>query len=187
MEQLEENARPILEALWSSRSPSPTGLSSEQCDILARWTFKTSAALNYSVDYKKIIPLEQIHQFYISGHLPENATVNLAFCHRVGIRWILGGNKKYVFQSKRITDTQKRETYVITLQFYRLLLRLAWVPVDGIRAAAIPSSAVFRIFPQDKPVQVVRRHIFRDLPQFHFTATILAEEVFSDNLTARGM
>jgi hypothetical protein len=132
--------------------------------------------LNYSANYKRIVPLEPIRHFHTAGRLPENATVDLALCHGVGIRWLLGGNKKLVFRSRRITESQKRATYVITLQFDHLLLRLAWVPVDGVKAVVAPASAVDRIFPPDNVVQVVRGRIFRDHAQFHFMATMLAEK-----------
>ena len=64
------------------------------------------------------------------------------------------------------------------------MLRLAWVPVEGIKAAILPSNVVYRIFPQDSSeIQLVRGRIFKDDAQFHFMATILAEEgVFPNNL-----
>ena len=174
MAHLEGDTRPILEALWDGRSP--TVLTHKQCIILAKWTFKTAATLNYSANYKRIIPLDHIRQFYTFGRLPENATIDLAFCYRVGIHWLLGGNRRFVTQSG-LTESQKRVTYVATLQFDHLLLRLAWVPVDGVKAVAAPVRAVYRIFPQDNSeLQVVRGRIFRDHAQFHFTGTMLAEE-----------
>jgi len=174
MAQLEEGTRPLMEALWDGRSP--TVLTFEKCNTIAKWTFKTAATLNYSVDYKRIIPLEHIRHFHTTGRLPENATVDLALCRRVGINWILGGNKRFVVISKKITESQKRATYVISLQFDHLLLKLSWVPVDGVKAVAAPSNAVYRICPQDNTVQVIRRRIFRDHAHFHFIGTILAEE-----------
>jgi hypothetical protein len=174
MAQLEVDTRPILEALWDARNPPVLTL--EQCNSLSKWTFKTAATLNYSANYKRIVPLDHVRQFHAKHRLPENATVDLAFSYRDGIHWIVGGNTKFVTLSGRITNSQKRATYVITLQFDHVLLRLAWVPVDKVKAIAAPTSAVNRIFPQGNAVQVVRRHIFRDHAQFHFTATVLAEE-----------
>jgi len=173
MARLEEDTKPLLEALCAGQSPIV--LTHEQCNSLARWTFKT-AALNYSANYKRIIPLEQIRQFYTAGRLPENGTIDIAFCYQVGIHWVIGGNRRFVTRSG-LTDAQKRGTYVATLQFDHLLIRLAWVPVDGVKAVAAPASAVYRIFPQDKSeLQLVRGRIFKDHAQFHFTATMLAEE-----------
>jgi hypothetical protein len=89
----------------------------------------------------------------------------------------MGGNRKFAIRYRRIPESQKRATYVITLQFDHVLLRLAWVPVDGVKAVTVPASAVYRIFPQDNSeLQIVRGRIFRDHAQFHFTATMLAEE-----------
>jgi hypothetical protein len=78
---------------------------------------------------------------------------------------------------KKITDSQKKASYVITLQFGHVLLRLSWVPVEGIKAIILPANVVYRIFPQDNSeLQLVRGRIFKEDAQFHFMATILAEE-----------
>jgi hypothetical protein len=173
MAKLEEETRPLLELLLTGCS---TVLTSEQCDILARWTFKTAAALNHSANFKRIVPLEQIRQFFTAGRLPENATVDFAWCYRVGIHWFVGGNKKFALLSSKITKSQKIASHVITFQFDHVLLRLVWVPVEEIKAIIIP-NIVYRIFPQDNSkLEVVRGRIFKDDAQFHFMATILAED-----------
>ncbi|MFI5330875.1 MAG: hypothetical protein ACHQ2F_07540 [Desulfobaccales bacterium] len=156
----------------------PTVLTLEQCNILARWTFKTVAALNYSSKYKKIVPLKHIRQFFITGKIPENATVDFAWCYSVGIRGVVGGNKKFVTdQYRRLTDSQKDASYVITLQFDHVLLRLAWVPVFGVKAVIVPTNAVYRLCPQvSSELQLVRGRFFKDHEEFHFTWTLLAEE-----------
>jgi hypothetical protein len=180
MARLEEDTRPFLEALSVDRSPMV--LTNNQCIILAKWTFKTASTLNYSSNYKRIIPLDHIRQFYTSDRLPENATIDIAFCYQVGIHWVIGGNRKFVTKSG-LTESQKSHAYVATLQFDHVLLRLAWVPADGVKAAALPTNAVYRIFPQDNSVEILRGRFFRDLEQFHFIATMLAEEgVYQGNL-----
>ncbi len=181
MAQLEEDTRPLLQVLMTGHS---TTLTDKQCNILARWTFKTASALNYSVNFKKIIPLEHILEFFIDSRLPNNATVDFAWCYTERIHWFVGGNKKFALLSRKITNSHKKASYVITLQFGHVLLRLAWVPVDGIKAFNNPTNAVYRIFPQStSELKVIRGPIFKDDSQFHFMATVLAQEgVYPSNL-----
>ena len=107
MAQLEKDTRPLLEALLTGHSMM---LTREQCNILARWTFKTAAAGNYSVSYKKIVTLEHIHQFFITGQLPENATVDFAWCYNARYSLDFGWQQKVRFiikENDRVTKMGK--------------------------------------------------------------------------------
>ncbi len=180
MSGLEVAARPILESLWKGVCPKMLGRN--VCDTLARWTFKTAVTLNYASNYKKIIPLEQIHCFYNEGRLPDNSTVDMAFCPADGVNWVIGGNKKFALMSTDLEESIK-PSYLITLQIEALLLRLAWTPVDCVKVLEI-CNAVCRIFPLRqlaKRVEITGR--CADRRQLHFVATIFAEDgVYPDGL-----
>lgn len=172
MSALEVAVRPILEKLWNGTSPRI--LSRDTCDTLARWTFKTAATANYACDYKKIIPAEHLHWLYEQGRLPDNATVDIAFCEPDGIHWVLGGNRKLVTFSKE-HEKALMSFYLVTLQIECLLLRLAWAPMEEVAVLEIPNG-MCRISPIvgfDKHVQITRR--WRDRWQLHFIGTIFAE------------
>jgi hypothetical protein len=173
MSGLEVAARPLLESLLGG--VCPRGLSLSLCDTIARWTFKTAVTLNYASNYKKIIPLEQIHRFRSEGRLPENATVDIAFCEPNGLYWVLGGNKKFALLTKDLERSIK-QSYHFTLQFESLLLRLAWTPIECVQVVEI-RNAMCRICPPKqivKDVQITRR--FFDRWQLHFGHTIFAED-----------
>lgn len=173
MSKLEVEVRPVLEALWGSYRP--TILSSKQCYTLAKWTFKTAAVANYASDYKKIIPRAQLRQFYADGCLPANATVDIAFGPPDGIYWLLGGNKRFHVKTKKASPALQK-SYVVTLQFERLLLRLAWTPDEHIKAVQI-HNVMCRVYPLILPaLRLVFRGAFKDRWQLHFSATAFAEE-----------
>jgi hypothetical protein len=173
MSKLEVEVRPILEAFWANHLP--TVLSSKQCRTLARWTYKTACAVSYASNYKKMIPQPQIRQFYADGRLPENATVDIAFCAANGLHWVIGGNKKVVVLSANAQEILKK-AYVITLQFEQLLLRLTWTPDKRVTAIEFADS-MCRIFPLQQPAAyLVFNRVFKDRWQFHFSATMLAED-----------
>ena len=177
MSQLETDTAPLLGALW--KQTSPTILTPAQCLTLARWTFKTAATISYSSDYKKIIPIQHIHDFGTTQRLPENSSVDMAYCANGDrlIQCLQGGNKRFAVRDPNVTEVILKDSYVMTLHFHHVMFRLAWSPVNGVRAQPIPKQAVFRVFPpsdEDLLVQLVR--VFRDHFQFHFVSTVLAED-----------
>jgi hypothetical protein len=78
MSNLEADVTPIIEALWNVEAP--TILINGQCHTLARWFFKTACVMNYSANYKKIIPRLQVQEFYQRQQLTDNAFVDIAYC-----------------------------------------------------------------------------------------------------------
>jgi hypothetical protein len=180
MSGLEVASRPILEMLWDG--VSPRFLDRETCDTLARWTFKTAACLNYACDYKRIIPLKHLHWFYDTGRLPDNSTVDLAFCPADGLHWVIGGNKGLCLLTTDLLESL-RPSYHVTIQIEALLLRLAWTPLETVSVHHFGDEYSCRIFPLrqfSKEVTITRR--FRDRWQFHFTGTMFAEDgVYPNN------
>ncbi len=182
---LETEMIPILEALWTPISP--TILTPAQCLRIAEWTFKTAVTISYASEYKKIIPIRHVHDFYQTKCLPGNATVDLAYCARSdrSIQTLQGGNKKFGIRDPSITESNLTETYLVTLHFDHVMLRLGWCPVAGIRSQPIPNESVFRIFPppvQDIVLQLVNGKVFRDHFQFHFIFTFFTEDNLVDSL-----
>ena len=179
MSQLETDTKPLLEALWKPKSP--TVLSPVQCLTLARWTFKTAAISNYSSDYKKIIPIQHIHDFNETQRLPANSTIDMAYCANGDrlFHCLQGGNKRFLTRDSNMKESSMKGSYIITLHYHHVMLRLAWTPTNGVRAQPVPKQAVFRLFPScegDLFVQLVQGQYFRDHFQFHFVATLFAED-----------
>lgn len=188
MRHLENQARPLLVALWDG--VHAVTLTREQCATLARWTYKTASALNYAVNYRGIIPLNQIRQFFARGRLPENGTVDVAYAAIPGLHWILGGNRIFAARSTHVTRSQCGESYVVTLQFHHMLLRLAWAPIEHVSASLLPPGALHRVSPLNKELvslRVLRQGYFQDIAQLHFKATVFAEEgVYPDHDVVAG-
>jgi hypothetical protein len=179
MSRLEDDITPLLEALW--KLGSPTLLTPDDCLTVARWTFKTAATVAYSSAYKRIIPIQHVHDFFNTQHLPPNSTVDLAYCARGDrlIQYLLGGNKQFALRDPQPAEADLAKIYTITLHFHHVMLRLAWTPIDGIKAQPVPKDLVFRLFPppdRDLFVQPIKGRVFRDHFQFHFVATMFGED-----------
>jgi hypothetical protein len=95
MSVLEADVTPLIEALWEVETP--TILTNEQCHTLARWFFKTACIMNYSANYKKIIPRLHVKEFYKFQQLPCNSYVDIAYCGMgtSEYNWVQGGNKQF--------------------------------------------------------------------------------------------
>jgi hypothetical protein len=174
MSELENSMKPLLLGVLDDRSP--TILSKEQCLLFSKWAYKTAIIINYSVPYKKIIPISQVHNFYLKKELPSNFKVDLAFCQEINLHWLIGGNKVFAVFNK-YNDLIK--SYIITIQLDHLLIRTSWTPLSNLQVLPIPVSSVYRIHPQENDeqlIQVIRGGVFRDIEQFHFIATIIAED-----------
>lgn len=178
MSKLENETKPILLAILDDRSP--VILTREQCLTLSKWAFKTAITLNYSVNYKKIIPLTHANFYYLNNEIPKDVKVDLAFCKEVNIRQLIGGNKK-VIHSNDYTDKFDilNKSYITTIQFDHLLIRVAWTPDPKVSVVQMPFSSVYRIHPQEDEefiIQVIRGGVFRDISQFHFVGSSLVED-----------
>jgi hypothetical protein len=178
MSTLENQFKPLFVALYDENSSK--FLTAEQCLIIAKWAFKTAVTSNYSANYKKIIPLDQIHSFYQDNDLPSNLKADLAFCAQVGLRKLIGGNKLAI-----IPNTYKNQkelinkSYIATFQFDHLLIRISWTPDAKIQIRNIDSSTVYRVYPQEKErilIQYVKDKVFKDIAQFHFFSSIIVED-----------
>jgi hypothetical protein len=184
MSLLEVDTTPLLEALW--KPVSPTLLTPDECLTVARWTFKTAATVAYSSEYKKIIPIQHVHDFFNTQRLPTNSTVDLAYGARGDrlIQCLQGGNKQFALRDLQPAKADLAKSYLITLHFHHVMLRLAWTPIDGIKAQPVPKDAVFRLFPPpDRAlfVQLIKGQVFRDHFQFHFVATMFGEDGLYDD------
>ena len=77
------------------------------------------------------------------------------------------------------------KTYIITVQFDHLLMKVSWASDSRFQVVSSPESAVYRIYPQsydEITIQVVRGSIFRDIAQFHFNASFIIEKNIYQNL-----
>lgn len=174
MSEIENSIKPILLAVLDDRSP--TILSKEQCILFSKWAYKTAITINYSVNYKKIIPLSQVRDFFIKKELQPNIKVDLAFCKEINLHWLIGGNRKYAILNK-FENLEK--CFIITIQFDHLLIRVSWTPYNNLQVLPVPASYVYRIYPQaneEQLIQVIRGGVFRDIEQFHFIASMIAED-----------
>ncbi|MBN2562283.1 MAG: hypothetical protein JXQ75_15265 [Phycisphaerae bacterium] len=134
------------------------------------------------------MPLQHIHEFFATRRLPANATVDLAYCARSdrSIQTLQGGNKRFAIRDPNVSESDLKDTYLITLHFDHVMFRLGWTPVTGIRAQPVPKETVHRLFPppgQDILVQATKGKVFLDHVQFHFLATIFSEDGLFDRGT----
>lgn len=177
MSKLENDILPVFESLW--KAPKWTVLTKEQCMLIARWTFKTAVTMSYSSDFKKIIPIKHIHDFYATQCLPINATVDIAYCGKghLHIQCLQGGNKIFAAKDVNVIKQKMMDSYFITLHFNHVLLRLAWTSINGTMAQSVPYHSVFRIFPTScNNIFINPQKIFIDHSQFHFRFTLFAED-----------
>jgi hypothetical protein len=49
----------------------------EDCELVARWTFKTAAMINAGSNYRRIIPPQHLHDFYEREQLPRGTGVDV--------------------------------------------------------------------------------------------------------------
>lgn len=180
MSTLEMEFKPIFIALYDEQGPLI--ITQSQGSIFARWAYKTAITTNYSVNYKKIIPIDQIHSFYSENDLPQNLKVDVAFCKEVGIHYLIGGNRLAIIPESY--DRKKEfldRSYVVTFQFDHLLIRLSWSPDAQIRVRNIPNKAIYRIHPLDLKemmIQYIKDELFDNISHFHFFSTIFVEKSF---------
>lgn len=183
MSDLENQFKPLFEGLYEEESPII--LTNEQCIIISRWTLKTAIALNYSVHYKKIIPLNQARYLYSNPDVPANLNVDLAFCYDVGIKQLVGGNKLAILSNKYENEKSIiNQCYIITLQFDHLLLRIFWTPDPRIQIKDIISSKVYRIYPlegEEIIIQYVKDGLYKDISQFQFHSPIIIDDKVKEN------
>lgn len=183
MSKLESQFKPLFEALYEEESP--VIFSKEQCLIFSRWALKTAIVLNYSVHYKKVIPLEQAHYLFLNSDLPSNLKVDLAFCEDVGIHQLVGGNKRAILSEeygnlKSVID----QSYIVTLQFDHLLIRMSWTPDPRIQALDIIPNPVYRIHPQEGTeivIQYINDGLYKDISQFQFFSPVIVDDKSLEN------
>lgn len=178
MSNLETEFKPIFIALYDEQSPLI--LTRNQRTVIARWAYKTAITVNYSANYKKIVPLDQIHSFYQNNDLPQNIVVDVAFCKEVGIHHLIGGNRLAIIpDSFKGKEEFLDHSFVVTFQFDHLMIRLSWTPDAKIQVRNIPKITVYRIHPLDQEellIQYIKDELFDSISHFHFFSTIFVEE-----------
>jgi hypothetical protein len=178
MSDLETQFQPLFNALYEEESP--VIFTKEQSIIFAKWAFKTSITLNYSANYKKIIPIEHIHYFYRNKDMPPNMKVDIAFCEKEGLHQLIGGNKLSIIPDSYKNGKELIEkSYIATFQFDHLLIRLSWTPDPRLQVRNISSNTVYRVHPiedKDLLIQYVKDEVFKDISHFHFFSTIIVED-----------
>jgi len=178
MSTLETEFKPIFVALYDEQSPLI--ITRNQGTVIARWAYKTAITANYSANYKKIIPLDQIHSFYLNHDLPQNLVVDVAFCKEVGIHHLIGGNRLAIIPNSYENKSEFLDhCFVVTFQFDHLLIRLSWTPDAKIQVRNISNTTIYRIHPLGKNeilVQYINDELFDSISHFHFFSTIFVEE-----------
>lgn len=152
MSQLEQEAIPILKPLITGESVI-VNLSDKERQIIGRWAAKTAFALNSSSNYLKNVPRE--HFNFIKANLeslPKNVFSygqqnhgQRPFYWIQSPTWILSGETNNLsFLANQLKDL----SYKIALQFGKLMLLVAYLPIQeiypvlwrGIHVPLVPKS-----------------------------------------------
>jgi len=78
MSELENQCSPLLkDVIENKRKANSWG--SNEAELIAKWSFKTSVMINSGTNYRKIIEKKLIREFYKTQTLPEKVTIDFAF------------------------------------------------------------------------------------------------------------
>lgn len=186
MSTLEQEAIPILKPLINGER-AVVELNERERQIIGRWTAKTAYALNSSSNFQKNVPFEH-HKFIRTNteNLP-NKVSSFAQQHH-GTRpfywiqsptWLLHGD------SDKLDDIGlelKNSSYKIALQFGKLMLLIAFIPIEiiypvlwkGIHVPLLPKAGKCGFYEKNEFTWADSE---KALNEFHFglQATIIIE------------
>lgn len=186
MSKLEQEAIPILKPLINGER-IVVELTDRERQIMGRWTAKTAYALNSSSNYQKNVPLEHYKFIRTNTESLPNKVSSFAQQH-YGTRpfywiqspiWILHGD------SDKLDDIGLELTnssYKIAFQFGKLLLLIAFIPIEtiypvlwkGIHVPLIPKTSKCGFYEDDEFTWTDSE---KALIEFHFglQATIIID------------
>lgn len=171
MSDLENLARPIVRRLiWPQEKI--ISLSSDECELLARWAFKTAIVINSASNYRQIIPSDHIQELNSDHSLPRNLKIDLVLSEPVNdLAWIQGQSG---FVSVSRTTIMRRlmkqisSLYVITLLVGGPIIRMSWLPRTKFKIDKSDEVESIRIYPSPGSAQTINAKIYStELAEFH--------------------
>ena len=134
---------------------------------LAKWAFKTAIVLNYSSNYRKIVPEDHLHLIYCSK-IPNGVHINIAFTNsNKELEWRQSQGHGVIFfcprdeMQKRLS--QVRSAYKMTLQLKHLLVRVCYIPLKDF-IQDYRSEASIALWPQFGRYEKTR--FYEDIAEF---------------------
>jgi len=94
-------------------------------DTLARWAFKNVVLLNMATNYRQLVPKNHYTTLY-SGSIPKNVFIDLSYCRNNSIIEWRQSPGILTIKDASIPFNPTRESYVITFQIKKLLIKVAY-------------------------------------------------------------
>jgi hypothetical protein len=151
MSQLETDVMPILKALITDKR-AVVDLNDEERQILGRWAAKTAFSLKSASNYLKNVPPEHYKFIRLNQHILPEKVFSFGQQHH-GTRnfyWMQSSTWLVHKNTNNSLDTEelKNSSYKIAFQFGKLLLLVAYLPLEnlipvlwkGIHIPLIPKS-----------------------------------------------
>lgn len=114
MSRLEAAVQPVLTPLFRARKASRAA--QEQLRVhralIVRWTMKTAVALNYSSNYRKLVPVGHAHLAF-SGGRPTFVFARAGFVRGFGIKW---SQSQQVTVATKVGELLPSEIYSFSFQ-----------------------------------------------------------------------
>lgn len=110
MSRLENTCKDLIISLINAKLTNSTidELDTKK-ELLAMWAFKNTLLLNYSVNYRKIIPKSHFKMLY-NGKIPQNVIINIAFTENdAALRWFQNIGTPIVYTNKLLDQNEFNE------------------------------------------------------------------------------
>ena len=126
MSRLEATIQPLLTPLFHARKASRAAQEQLRLhrELIVRWALKTAAALNYSSNYRKIVPLAHPH-LLLNGGCPSFIFVRAGFVRGFGTKWYQ--SQQVIFATK-VGEQLPSDIYSFSFQLGHLCLNVAHIP-----------------------------------------------------------
>jgi hypothetical protein len=126
MSRMEAAVQPVLTPLFRARKASR--VAQEQLrvhrDLIVRWVLKTAVALNYSSNYRKLVPAAHAHLLF-SGGCPTFLFARAGFLRGFGIKWY---QSQQVTLATKVGEPLPSDIYNFSFQLGHLCLNLTHIP-----------------------------------------------------------
>jgi len=132
MNTLEVSAAGLLkDAVTNGGSANTWGR--EDCELVARWTFKTAAMINAGSNYRRIIPPQHLRDFYEREQLPQGLVVDVGLLAPSAvptIEWRQSQNSPVFSQPESLEATGRAllQSYRVTIAMNQLLVKVMYWP-----------------------------------------------------------
>lgn len=182
MSALESTAsRPLKDAI--TNGPSAATWNSEQCQVVARWAFKTAAMINAGSNYRRIIPASHLRYFFDNEKPPPGVVVDIGLSPPPAeptLEWRQSQDFLIFCPSGSIMwQLDRWRSYKITLAIGQLFVKVMFWPDPSCTLLVDKDEKAARIWPYREPIAFDRRRSDKAIDGFDFGAVVYPVQVLT--------